>query len=150
MLMKKCALLLVVLVVLLSVGPACGHPNIEAGLGEEFSLAIGQKAIITGEDLEIRFREVSEDSRCARDVVCVWEGQVVCLLEVRRGGVSEEITLTQPGLTDQSARQFYQGYFFTFNVEPYPEEAEKPIKCSEYRLRLTITRSSSSYINTKN
>ena len=139
MLMRKCALLLAVLVVLLSIISACGPGDIKADLGEEFSLAIGQKAIITGEDLEIRFREVSEDSRCARDVVCVWEGRVVCLLEVRRGGASEELTLTQPGLTDQPAREFYQGYFFTFNVEPYPEEAEKPIKNSEYRLRLTLT-----------
>ena len=124
---------------LLSVSSACGHPNVEAGLDEEFSLAVGQKAIITGEDLEIRFKEVSEDSRCARDVTCVWEGRVVCLLEVTWGGVSEEITLTQPGLTDQSAQEYYQGYIFTFNVEPYPEEAEKPINCSEYRLRLTLT-----------
>jgi len=136
---RKYALLLVFFAVLLSVSSACGHPNIEAGPGEEFSLAIGQKAIITGEDLEIRFKEVSEDSRCARDVVCVWEGRVVCLLEVTGGGVSEEITLTQPGLTDQPAQEYYQDYVFTFNVEPYPEEAEKPIKCSEYRLRLTLT-----------
>jgi hypothetical protein len=139
MLMRKFALLLTVLVVLLSAGFACGLADIEADLGEEFSLAIGQKAIITGEDLEIRFREVSEDSRCPRDVICVWEGEVVCLLEVTRGGVSEQITLTQSGLTDQPAREFYQDYVFTFNVEPYPEEAEKPIKSSEYRLRLTLT-----------
>jgi len=135
---RKCDLLLVVFVVLLSVSSACGHRNVEAELGEEFSLAIGQKAIITGENLEIRFKEVSEDSRCARDVICVWEGRVVCLLEVTGGGVSEEITLTQSGLTDQPAQEYRQGYIFTFNIEPYPEEAEKPIKCSEYRLRLTL------------
>ncbi len=139
MLTRKFALFLAVFVVLLSVGFACGPGDVEADLGQEFSLAIGQKAIITGEDLEIRFEEVSEDSRCPRDVVCVWEGRVACVLEITRGGVPEEITLTQPGLTDQPAREYHQGYIFTFNVEPYPEEAEKPIKSSEYRLRLTLT-----------
>ena len=136
---KKCVLLLAILVVLLSIGATCGSDDIEADLGDEFSLAIGQKAIITGQDLEIHFKEVTEDSRCPRDVICVWEGEVVCLLEVTKNGASEEITLTQPGLTDQPAREFYQGYVFTFNVEPYPEEAEKPIKSSDYRLRLTLT-----------
>ncbi|UCB42732.1 MAG: hypothetical protein JSV77_09805 [Dehalococcoidales bacterium] len=136
---KKLMLLLVVFAVLLSVGSACGPGDVEADLGEEFSLAIGKKAVITGEDLEIRFKEVSEDSRCARDVVCPWEGRVKCLLEITSDGVSEEITLTQPGLTDQPAQEFYRGYVFTFNVEPYPEEAEKQIKSSEYRLVLTVT-----------
>ena len=139
MLMRKLALLMVVFVVLLSVGSACCLGAVEADLGQEFSLAIGQKALITGEDLEIRFIEVSEDSRCALDVVCPWEGRVKCLLEITRDGVSEEITLTQPGLTDQPAQEVYQGYIFTFNVEPYPEEAERQTKSSEYRLRLTVT-----------
>jgi len=136
--MRKSALLLVVLVALLSVTLACHPGDIEADLGEEISLAIGQKAQITGENLEISFKEVSEDSRCARDVVCPWAGRVVCLLEITQDGVLKEITLTQPGLTDQPAQESHQGYSFTFNVEPYPEEAEKQIKKSEYRLLLTL------------
>ena len=139
--MKKFALLLVVLVTLLSVGSACQPGDIEAGLGQEFSLAIGQKARITGENLEIGFKEVIEDSRCARDVTCVWEGRVVCLLEITQDGVLNEITLTQPGLADQAAQESHQGYTFTFNVEPYPEEADKQIESSEYRLLLTLSQS---------
>ena len=137
--MKNSALLLAVLVALLSVGSACQPCDIEAGLGQEFSLAIGQKAQITGENLKISFKEVSEDSRCARDVTCVWEGRVVCLLEITQDGVLNEITITQPGLTDQAAEESHQGYTFMFNVEPYPEEADKQIGRSEYRLLLTLS-----------
>ena len=137
--MKKSALFLAFLVALLSIVSACRPWDIEAGLGQEFSIAIGQKAEITGENLEISFKEVSEDSRCARDVTCIWEGRVICLLEITQDSVSNEITLTQPGLTDQAAQESLQGYTFTFNVEPYPEEAEKQIKSSEYRLLLTLS-----------
>ena len=139
--MRNSALLLAALVALLSVGCACPPCDVEAGLGQEFSLAIGQKAQITGENLEISFKEVSEDSRCARDVTCVWEGRVVCILEITQDGVLTEITLTQPGLADQAAQESHQGYTFTFNVEPYPEEADKQIKSSEYRLLLTLSQS---------
>ncbi len=139
--MRKSALLLVVLAALLSVNLACSSGDIKAGLGEEISLAISQKVLITGENLEIRFKEVSEDSRCALDVVCIWEGRVVFLLEIIKDSVSQEITMTQPGLTDHPSQESFQGYIFTFNVEPYPEEAEKQIESSEYRLILTVSRS---------
>ncbi|MFC2063160.1 hypothetical protein ACFLS8_04390 [Chloroflexota bacterium] len=136
--MRKSALLLVVLVALLSFGSACQTYDIEADLGQEFSLAIGQKAQIADENLKISFKEVGEDSRCARDVTCLWEGRVVCLLEITKDGVLNEITLTQPGLTDQAAQETHRGYSFTFKVEPYPEKADKQIRSSEYRLLLTL------------
>jgi hypothetical protein len=137
--MRKSALLLVVLAALLSVNLACSSGDIKAGLGEEISLAISQKVLITGENLEIRFKEITEDSRCARDVVCIWEGRVVNLLEIIKDGVSQEITMTQPGLTDHPSQESFQGYIFTFNIEPYPQKAEEPIKDSEYRLILTVS-----------
>ena len=139
--MRKSALLLVVFVALLSVTLACHPGDIEADLGEEISLAIGQKVLITGVNLEIRFKKIIEDSRCARDVICVWEGRAVCLLEIIQDGISQEIMVTQPGLTDHPSQESFQGYIFTFNVEPYPQEAEERIKSSEYRLTLTISQS---------
>ncbi len=133
-------LLVIVLVVLLLVSSACWLGNIEASLGQQFSLAIGQSAVITGENLEITFKEVIEDSRCARDVVCIQAGRVVSLVTITQDGVIKEITLTQLGLTDQHIVETHSGYRFTFGVEPYPEEADKPIKSGEYRLLLTISK----------
>ena len=140
--MIRSALLFVVLSVFLSVGSACRLGDVEVDLGQQFSLAIGQKARITNENLEISFKEISEDSRCARDVTCIWEGRVVCLLEMTKDDVLHQITLIQPGLTEQPVQKFYHGYIFTFNVEPYPEKAAKQIRNSEYRLFLTMTPSS--------
>lgn len=133
-------LLVIVFVVLLPASAACRPGDTEASLGQQFPLAIGQRAQIAGENLKISFKEVIEDSRCARDVTCIWEGRVVSLLEITRDGEVTEITLTQPGMTDQPAVESHQGYSFTFNVEPYPEEAEKPIESGEYRLLLTVSK----------
>jgi len=138
--MRKLALLVIVLVALLPASSACWLGDTEASLGQQFSLAIGQGAQITGENLKISFKEVIEDSRCARDVTCVWEGRVVSLLEITRDGAVTEITLIQPGLTDQPAAGSHQGYSFTFGIEPYPEEADKPIKSGEYRLLLAVSK----------
>ena len=36
------------------------------------------------EDLEVRFVEVVEDSRCPKNVNCIWAGEVTILVEVYR------------------------------------------------------------------
>lgn len=126
-------------VVLLLAGCAA-NGDVEARLGEEFSLSIGQTARITGENLQITFEEVTEDSRCAKDVTCIWEGQVRAAVQITDSDSQDKITLTQPGLTDQSAGEIYHEYRLSFKVEPYPEEAGRLISADEYRLLLTISK----------
>jgi hypothetical protein len=130
--------LAVVSLFLLLVGCAGGGRQIKASLGEEFSLAIGQTAEITGENLKIKFLEVVEDSRCARNVYCFWAGRVSCVVEIKDGGSPYKMVLTEPGLTDAPSRETYQGYSFSFQVTPYPE-AGKKIAADEYRLSLVVT-----------
>ena len=51
--------------ILLSLNGCNGTPTgIEAALGEEFSLPIGQEVRITGENLRVKFVDVIDDSRC--------------------------------------------------------------------------------------
>ncbi len=110
----------------------------KARLGEEFSLPIGQSVVITGEDLRIKFVEVSEDSRCAKDVTCIWAGRVIVVVEILTDGSPQQVMLTQPGLTDNPAKEIYMGYEFTYKVEPYPEKAEVEITSDEYRLLIVV------------
>jgi hypothetical protein len=113
----------------------------EFSLGQEFSLSVGQMAAVTGENLAIKFIEVTSDSRCPRDVTCIWAGEVSCLIEVTKGSLAPyKLVLTQPGLTDQTATQNFDGYEIMFRVDPYPA-AGKPITKDEYRLVMTITKS---------
>jgi hypothetical protein len=42
-----------------------GTSEVKANLGQEFALSVHQSAKIEGENLQISFEEVLEDSRCA-------------------------------------------------------------------------------------
>jgi hypothetical protein len=107
-------------------------------LGDSFSLAIGQSASIDGEDLAIKFIDVIADSRCPSGVLCIWQGEVACLVEITYSGTGQQRVLTYPGLTQEPSEAQFGSYQFTFSVEPYPEAGEE-IEESEYRLNLLVT-----------
>ena len=71
---------------------ACAQPA-DVPINQDFRLRLGETARITATDLTITFREVSEDSRCARDVVCVWAGNGRVLLQIRRAGTDTTLAL---------------------------------------------------------
>ena len=117
----------------------CGSGASKVALGEEFSLKIGESAVISGEDLEIMFLEVLEDSRCPKNVECVWAGRARSLVEVKTNDSTENVELTDPGLTDPPNQLTYHEYQIMFYLLPYPEDPDDIIS-GEYRLRLTISK----------
>jgi hypothetical protein len=123
--------------VVLFLAGCTGGVQIEATVGQEFVLAIGQTAEINGENLTIKFLEVVEDSRCAKNVYCIWAGRVSCVVEIEDEGSPYKMVLTQPGLTDSYSTETYQEYKFSFYVRPYPE-AGKEVAQDEYRLSLIV------------
>jgi hypothetical protein len=138
--MRKFSLLGLVFTSLILLVMACsGGAQIRAALGQEVTLAIGQTVKITGENLKIKFLEVVEDSRCARNVYCFWAGRVSAVVEIKDDGSPYKMVLTEPGLTDTPSQETYQGYLFSFHVTPYPE-AGKEIARDEYRLSLIVNK----------
>ena len=132
--------LLAVLLLLLLLA-ACGGEagEVKANLGQEFSLSMGQTVSIQGEELKLRFLEVIGDSRCPKDVTCVWQGQASCLVEITYSELLHKVTLIQPGLSEEPSQIDFNDYLIKFNLTPYPE-AGKEIKKNDYRLRLVVTR----------
>jgi hypothetical protein len=116
-----------------------GLDNSQVRLSEEFCLSIGQHAFITGENLEVRFKEVIEDSRCPRGVTCIWAGRVTCMIELTHASSSYRMVLTESGLTNEYSRERYEGYELAFHVTPYPEVSKK-IPRDAYRLHLIISK----------
>ena len=108
----------------------------EAELDTWFTLAVGQSATIKGADLTIKFVEVVSDSRCPKDVICIWMGEASCLVEITQSGATRGKVLTQPGLSGPTTTD-YGRYEIRFELLPYPQ-ADKPIKQGDYRLNLTI------------
>ena len=132
-------ILVAIAITSLLLGCATTPGEVKANLGEELSLGIGQTARITGQDLTISFQKVTEDSRCPRDVTCIWAGQASCSVRLTRGNSSYNIVLTEPGLTEQYTRESYNGYQLAFRVQPYPREGEK-ITPDDYRLLLVVSK----------
>jgi hypothetical protein len=116
----------------------CAGPAevIEAGLGEEFTLPIGEEAVITGEDLRISFEEVTEDSRCPKNVECVWEGQARYALLFTLGEASERAVLTEPGAGGQAKINVFD-YEVKAALEPYPQDPGD-IEVGDYMLRMSV------------
>ncbi len=76
----------------------CGNSVVEAPQTQTVVLGVGEGVQTTDGNLGIRFVEVTDDSRCATDVVCVWagNGQVAIRLEPVNGSpVDEELNTNQ-------------------------------------------------------
>ena len=112
--------------------------EVRVSLGSEFSLAIGETALVTGENLRLKFLEVTEDSRCPANVLCIQAGRAVMAVQVTYQGSSETVTLEEPGLSTPP-KSIYQDYELAFHLEPYPV-AGVEVSPDQYRLLLTVNR----------
>ncbi len=87
---KSCLIAFLILVIVVS--GCAGAGNIQADLDKEFTLSIGQVAVVKGADLQVRFLEVTGDSRCPADVTCIWQGEVTCNIELKKGSNSSNLS----------------------------------------------------------
>ena len=49
-------------------------------LGVPFDIAVNQTVAVAGSDVSVTFLNVTEDSRCPSDVICIWAGQVTAMI----------------------------------------------------------------------
>jgi len=132
-------LVAILAVVFTAFGCGSGSGKIQARLNEEFVLSVGQRASIVGENLEIKFLDVMEDSRCPNGVTCIWAGRVTCMVELKQAGSSYQMALTESGLTSEYSKETYEGYRLAFHVMPYPEAGQE-IDKDAYRLHLIVSK----------
>lgn len=137
--MRLCGFFMLALTIALVASSCGGADSLHVRINEEFALSMGQRAFISDENLEIRFKEVLEESRCPRGVTCFWAGRVSCMVEIIHTGSPSHMVLTEPGLTDEYTEERYEGYGISFHVTPYPE-ADKEITEGTYRLHLIISK----------
>jgi len=110
-------------------------------LGQPFTLAPAQEALLPDADLHLRFEHVLEDSRCPRLVACVWSGQVRVEIMVWSGSdkpvLLEFSPETRPPVTTNI--HFLKGLTIQLMaVDPYPDSPDTPIPPENYRLTLVI------------
>lgn len=97
---------------------ACPNTQIETSFA-----SLGQK--ILNEGVFITPLQVISDSRCPKDVVCIWAGEVSVKVRLEKGGVTKEVTLKESGSFNFEGSQISlmsvtpkENYLFTFKVSP--------------------------------
>ena len=57
-------------------------------LGAEVTLSPGETTSVNSTEFKVRFVAVTEDSRCPRDVTCIWAGEVKIQFEIHESAKS--------------------------------------------------------------
>jgi hypothetical protein len=135
-----------------------------ATLGQPFMLAVNHATSIKQTDLNIRFVDVTEDSRCPLDVKCIWAGQVSVLVEATRDSTGQSLgsfilTLMANGndnkdsmngngssgsdsgpLSSKTISEDGKSYLIQLNsVQPYPLNGQQKMPSKGYIATFTVT-----------
>ena len=112
---------------------ACGRGG-AATLNEPVQLAPGEWVHFKAEGLEVKFVGIDEDSRCPNDVTCVWAGEVVVRLTLRRNSRNKEVAVKElQGLA-------VDGYTISI-LQVLPARATSgPLPPADYRVTLKMAR----------
>ncbi|WP_158435205.1 hypothetical protein [Nitrososphaera viennensis] len=95
---------------------------IPAKLDKPFELKTGQQAVIDSEKIAISFLNVTEDSRCPSDVVCIWQGQASIRVSAEVNGTDAGQFVLTIGANEKPSAVFGDGKYSVrmASLEPYP------------------------------
>jgi hypothetical protein len=112
-----------------------GGPSVQQTGPDEFAIPYGQALVLPGTVFEVRFQALLGDSRCPKDVVCVWEGEGRVELGLTMGdGPTTPVELNTRGPVTVT----YAGYVVTMlALDPYPVSTESH-PAEDYVVRLRI------------
>jgi hypothetical protein len=127
--------------VLLAATIAFGQSAKSVRPGREFRLRAGQSAVLKTGSLRIKFAAVENDSRCPKNVTCVWAGNAEALLEVgARSGRGKSLKLSTSAGQQFSNEAKYGGYKVKLvGLSPYPEDGRK-IAARDYTVTLLVSK----------
>jgi hypothetical protein len=119
--------------------PGAGGPHTNVvQAGDTAMLKPGQVVDVGSDGVQLAFREVTEDSRCPINVVCVWAGNAEVVLEARMGRSAWK-RLTVNSYVEPRAADYGAYRFHLVEVAP-PQETPGTINAPDYRVRIAISR----------
>lgn len=127
------------LLFLLMTGWAGPSEKVErARLGQEFTIKVGEQAVIPEAGLKISFSAVAEDSRCPKGVDCIWAGNGKISIKVSAGGGKATPVELNTNLAPKQLR--FHGYDIKLvALNPYPQK-DVVIKRGSYTATLLVSR----------
>ena len=106
-------------------------------LNGPFTLARGESAQVEGAGVRLQFVEVTGDSRCPADALCIQGGDALVHLRVMNGGTTAYQLHTGDG--SRAAVTHQQLRIELVQLQPYPFSS-RTITPDEYRATFTVTR----------
>ncbi|PJJ67591.1 hypothetical protein [Chryseobacterium geocarposphaerae] len=111
--------------------------------GKVIYFSEGENKFLKEYQMNVTFKGISEDSRCPKDVNCVWAGVAVAQVEVM-GTATRPMTLNLASI-DNKGRNYntsaeFNGYTISLiDVQPYPGAAEGTKALNgKYKIGITI------------
>jgi hypothetical protein len=112
--------------------PARESKNVDPGA--DVQLAPGKTVTVSGAELNVRFVAVGDDSRCPRDVTCMWAGEVKVRLDIGEGSKPiRSVEIAEGGNAEVGAWRVT-----VVRVEPQPVSTAK-IAAGDYRVTLSMS-----------
>ena len=115
-------------------------PPLTIAIDEPFNLPVNQRGMVEPDGLTIEFSNVLEDSRCPRQVNCVWAGQVRIVIYAWLTGVEPtafELNTTPSLNQDVIPYDAYQ--IRLLSLDPYPETVEPKLRLEDYRATFVVS-----------
>lgn len=132
---------LVVLCLLAVSVSACDEGNPvgpSVGIDEQFTLAPEEVATIRDVDFAVQFVNVSGDSRCPADAICIQGGDAVVNIRVVDRGSTSSYEL-HTGDSSRATVTHGQARIALVDLQPYPFSS-RTIAPGEYRATLRVSR----------
>lgn len=111
-------------------GPAAPNPSVQRQFS--FVLKVGEKATVGG--LSVSLVEIENDSRCPRNAVCIWAGEVTAKVQLIAGNRAETVTLHS-----MSAPSTFGSYKIGITGVS-PAKLNNQPEQAEYRLTFSVER----------
>jgi plastocyanin len=121
------------------IAPTSQEEMASAQLDTPFKISAGRTALIKSEGIQVKFVNVTSDSRCPSDVKCVWAGRATIMVEVWKDGrILDKLNLTASASNGkENAKSFDDYSIWLEKLEPYPKSTQK-IEGSDYVATLIV------------
>lgn len=106
-------------------------------LDEPFALRIGQSQTLSDADIGLHFVDVTQDSRCPRDVSCIVAGEAHVVVRAEAGPETRELIFKVPPAGSDTLT--FEGFTLTVTaLEPQTEETRK-IEAGDFEATIVVT-----------
>ena len=138
--MKNLKIIIVVISSIISIG-SCSKEgdfiqDIDVKIEEAFDIKINEEATIPDRSLTLKVIDVLEDSRCAVDAVCVWEGQVKLEIEITNNQVTTTREIIHRVGKDLSLK--FGDYIFSLKHVTPDNQIDEAIELNDYTFTFFI------------